>query len=241
MAEGALTLTGDVPEGIEPDDAETRLSALAAQRPGTVRLAVTVSADGRATGPDGGARSLATAAGARVQSVLRAGCDVILIGGQAARRERYADVELPEALAAGRARQGLRGRPAVAVVTHGGILPPGLTPEHTWVLTHAGSPAAARLGPDWSSRVIVTGPEDVSPRTALSELAARGMTRVLCEGGPTLAGRLLQRGVVDEMWVTASSLPGGGQAKPMPAPPAAFAPALELTAADATVTRWLRR
>ncbi|MDN4482112.1 dihydrofolate reductase family protein [Demequina lignilytica] len=241
MAEGALTLSGGTPERIEPDDAEARLTALAAQRPSTVRLAMVVSADGRATGPDGGARSLATPAGSRVAAVLRAACDVVLVGGQAARRERYADIALPEALVASRARQGLRALPVVAVVTHGGILPPGLTPEHTWVLTHAGSPAVTRLGPDWAGRIIVTGPDDVSPRTAMSELAARGMTRVLCEGGPTLAGRLLQRGVVDEAWITASSVPGGAQGKPAPAPPQGFTPALELVGDGATITRWLRR
>lgn len=241
MADGTLTVGGDAPEVLGADDAETRLSALAAQRPSTVRIAMVASAQGTATGPDGGARSLATEAGLRVATVLRAACDVVLIGGQAARRERYGDIALPEALAAGRGRNGLRPDVAVAVVTHGGILPPGLTPDRTWVLTHAGAPAITRLGPEWASRIITTGPDDVSPRTAMRELAARGMHRVLCEGGPTLVARLLQRGVVDEAWVTASSLPGGAQARPIPPLPPQFAAALELTAADATVSRFLRR
>jgi len=47
---------------------------------------------------------------------------------------------------------------------------------------------------------------------ALDALAARGMTRVLCEGGPRLLGALLAAGRLDELCMTlAPTLVGAAQ------------------------------
>jgi diaminohydroxyphosphoribosylaminopyrimidine deaminase / 5-amino-6-(5-phosphoribosylamino)uracil reductase len=50
---------------------------------------------------------------------------------------------------------------------------------------------------------------------ALAALRARGIASVLCEGGPTLAGRLIARGLVDRIdWLVAPVLLGGPGAIP---------------------------
>jgi riboflavin biosynthesis pyrimidine reductase len=60
----------------------------------------------------------------------------------------------------------------------------------------------------------VAGDERVDLAAAVAELAERGLTRVLCEGGPTLFGALLAAGLVDELCLTVSTLltgPGTGR------------------------------
>ena len=43
----------------------------------------------------------------------------------------------------------------------------------------------------------------------MAELAARGLTRVLCEGGPHLAASLIKAGLVDELVLMTSPLTVG--------------------------------
>lgn len=56
------------------------------------------------------------------------------------------------------------------------------------------------------------GPGGCSLRHLLHELAARGIGRVLVEGGPTLAGAILAQGLADEFHRFRSSAPAGGPA-----------------------------
>jgi len=50
---------------------------------------------------------------------------------------------------------------------------------------------------------------------ALDALRARGIASVLCEGGPTLAARLIDRGLVDRIdWLLAPLMLGGPEAVP---------------------------
>jgi riboflavin biosynthesis pyrimidine reductase len=241
-AEHALTggARGEPPAEIPPDPAEARLRALYPHRAGIVRLNLIASADGKAAGADGTSRGLGGPEDQRILTVLRALCDVVLVGAQTARRERYADLTLRPELAQARTMLGLREHVDVAVVTHTGNLPPGLTPARTWVVTHAGSPATARLGPEWAERLIIAGDQDVSPRTAIGQLGARGLSRVLCEGGPTLAGRLLNRGVVDDYCLTASPVVGAAAAPAIPPVPAGMDEAATLEGGGFVMRRWTR-
>ena len=59
---------------------------------------------------------------------------------------------------------------------------------------------------------IVAGESDVDPAVAVDQLAARGMRRVLLEGGPTLLARALAVGRVDEVCLTFTPLLAGGTA-----------------------------
>lgn len=52
-------------------------------------------------------------------------------------------------------------------------------------------------------------------RAALEALRARGISSVLCEGGPTLAGRLIEADLIDRIdWLVAPALLGGPAAVP---------------------------
>lgn len=67
-------------------------------------------------------------------------------------------------------------------------------------------PEDADHGPLWQ----VAG----SPRDFMAELGARGLTRVLCEGGGDLAAQLLQAGLVDELIGYTAGLALGADGRP---------------------------
>ena len=50
--------------------------------------------------------------------------------------------------------------------------------------------------------VLVAGEESVEPGELIAQLAARGLPRVLCEGGPSWLGELVVAGQVDELCLT---------------------------------------
>ncbi|MFK5004327.1 dihydrofolate reductase family protein, partial [Klebsiella pneumoniae] len=53
------------------------------------------------------------------------------------------------------------------------------------------------------------GDDDIDDASALAALSERGLTRVLCEGGPTVVTRLLRAGLVDELCLTFAPLLAG--------------------------------
>ena len=55
-------------------------------------------------------------------------------------------------------------------------------------------------------RVIVAGEDDVDPILAVAQLAARGLPRILVEGGPSLLGRFESSARLDELCLTISPL-----------------------------------
>lgn len=143
---------------------------------------------------------------------LRAGHDAILVGiGTALADDPELTCRLP----------GLGDRSPVRVVVDSSLrLPPtaklatGAKRIPTWVVTGP-SPAPAS-----SQALIALGVEllpvaagadgRVDPAAAMAALAARGITRVLAEGGAAMAGALLRAGLVDRLeWFRAASLIGG--------------------------------
>jgi diaminohydroxyphosphoribosylaminopyrimidine deaminase/5-amino-6-(5-phosphoribosylamino)uracil reductase len=66
--------------------------------------------------------------------------------------------------------------------------------------------------------LVYVGPPDaleLDLALALEALKGRGIASVLCEGGPTLAGRLLERDLIDRAdWLVAPALLGGPDAVP---------------------------
>ena len=69
------------------------------------------------------------------------------------------------------------------------------------VLTHKREIESAALG----ERLHVR--DDVID--AVAELRERGCRRILCEGGPTLFGSVLEAGILDELFLTVSPLFAG--------------------------------
>jgi riboflavin-specific deaminase-like protein len=145
---------------------------------------------------------------------MRAVADVILVGAGTVRKEHYGPVRL-DAAAEGRRRARQQAPvPALAIMTNRANLDPSarvFTGDAKVLLLTSG--AAARQRPDLANvaEVIVCGDGMVDPRTALEELYARSLSRILCEGGPTLFRTLLTAGLVDELCCTTSPhLAGAG-------------------------------
>lgn len=135
---------------------------------------------------------------------LRETCDVILVGAGTARLEDYRPPRAPEDVVARRAARGLAPRPTIAVVTASGRLDPTARlfadPTYRPVVVTSARADVHHLAE--VADVLRCGDEDVELHTTLAQLAARGATRVLCEGGPALNGALLRAGLVDELFVT---------------------------------------
>ncbi|WP_061965599.1 dihydrofolate reductase family protein [Demequina aurantiaca] len=235
-----LTQTQPTAATFPPDPSESALATLYRQRPQSVRLGMIESVDGKCAGADGSSRSLNGPEDLRLLRTLRSQADVVVVGAQTARRERYGAITLPEAMRSSRLSAGLDSPVHLAIVTRSGNLPPELDPTSTWVVTTAGSPATHRLGAEWQPRLILSGADNVAPRTMINELALRGLTRVLCEGGPTLAQDLLKRGLVDDYCLTTSPQPGGAQVAQTPPVPPEFHLSHELVGGGFIVRRWRR-
>jgi riboflavin biosynthesis pyrimidine reductase len=173
-----------------------------------VRANFVSTLDGAATGDDGRSGSINTGADRDVFVLLRALCDVVLIGAGTARAEGYrrAAVRAPWL----NLRQRRPAHPTTAVVSRSGDVSPGLSQARensgdVLLVTceRAGAEALNRarstLGED---RVIIRGDDTVDLSAALDALAARGLRRVLCEGGPHLLRDLTASGRLDELCLT---------------------------------------
>lgn len=238
MSDPTLRLAHPRDESFAPDLAETRLRELYAHAPGHVRLGMIVSTDGRAAGPDGSSRSINGAADLRILRTLRSLADVVLVGARTAVAEQYDTIRLRPALAQARDAMAQSPTPELAIVSHSGDLPPALDRERTWLITTAGAPAAS--DPAWDGRRIVTAGPYVDFSQVFATLAEHGLSRVLCEGGPSLAGNLLEQRQVDDYCLTTSPAQGGPDQEFVPRVPRGFERAHLLSADGFRMERWVR-
>jgi riboflavin biosynthesis pyrimidine reductase len=172
-----------------------------------VRANMVASADGGAIGPSGRSRDLSSAPDRRIMGVLRALCDVVLVGAATARAEGYGPIRV------GRTRAPLRaGRPAtprVAVVSRSLDLPEALLTEapddaRTLVFTTSHAPAARVERVREHADLVVVEGRSVGPEHVVNGLAERGLYRVLTEGGPHLLAEFVAAGLLDELCLTLS-------------------------------------
>ena len=195
------------------DDALAALYAyprgVTAERP-WVRANFVSTLDGAATGPDGRSGSINTGADREVFALLRALADVVVVGAGTARAEGYRRAVTRTKWRDRRAAAGQLAHPSVAVVSRSAKVPTLLAEQreesgaaYLLTCTAAGTAAlsAARraLGED---HVLVHGDASVDLAAGLSDLAARGMPRVLSEGGPHLLRDLTAAGLLDELCLT---------------------------------------
>lgn len=234
------------------DDDLARLYAYPAQpeRP-FVRANFISTLDGSATGPDGRTGSINTAADVRVFAALRALSDVVLVGAGTVRAEGYRAVQVRQAWRDVRTSLGLAPVPTLAVVSRSLALPSDLldVPEGggpVIVVTAADvdpdrrGEIETRLGP---GSVLTAGQQSVDVPGCLDALAARGLSRVLCEGGPQLLGELASHDLLDDLCLTlAPVLVGGSGPRVAHGVPLDVALRLEhvVQTADVLLTRWVR-
>jgi diaminohydroxyphosphoribosylaminopyrimidine deaminase/5-amino-6-(5-phosphoribosylamino)uracil reductase len=187
------------------------LLRVAAGRP-LVTLKVASSLDGRIASHTGASRWI-TGEPARARGhLLRAQHDAVLVGGQTALID---DPELTCRL------PGLAARSPVRVVADGRLrlsltsrLVRSARRIPSWVLVLPGTDASRRQAFAECGVELIEVPADAAgnldPAAALAALGARGLTRVLVEGGGRLAAALLRAGLVDRVaWFRAPSVIGG--------------------------------
>ena len=175
--------------------------------------------------------ALSTAPDKALFADMRTLADVVLVGARTVREEGYGAVRLSEARTAARVADGLLPTPPLAIVSRSLDLDwdsrafAGAPPEsRTIVVTCATAPAPRLARAREVADVLVAGEESVEPDELFAQLAARGLARVLCEGGPNLLGELVAAGHVDELCLTISPMMGGD-----PLPVAVFPPGAMLT------------
>lgn len=220
-------------EDLSDDDLRT-LYAYPADRP-WVRANMVSSLDGAAT-VDGRSEGLSSSPDKTVFALLRGLCDVVLVGAGTARAEGYRALRAKSEYAGARAALGQRPVPVLALVSGRLELDPSSAlftaeAERTVVITCAASDPAARERLAVVADVVVAGEDDVDLPFAVRALTDRGLSRVLCEGGPTLLAHLVAAGLLDELCLTVSPVLVGGDARRITSGPPAGPRPLQLASA----------
>jgi riboflavin biosynthesis pyrimidine reductase len=179
----------------EPDSAEALLDLPEGRR---LLVNFVVALDGNAT-RDGGSTELGGEGDHAMFHALREVVDGVLAGTGTLRAERYGRLVRKPERRAQRAERGLDPDPVMLIITRSGRVPWGAPlfaePEQRVLIA---GPAEVPTGTAADVEVI----DVVEPREALDAFAERGVTRILCEGGPTLTHSLLAERLVDELFVT---------------------------------------
>jgi riboflavin-specific deaminase-like protein len=146
---------------------------------------------------------------------LRTIADAVLIGTGTLRAEGYARLVRAEARRARRRAEGLTEDPLAVIVSRRFDIPweAGLfeAPEQP-VLIYTGVEAGEP--PDVPAPVEVVRLEVPGLTAMLGDLHARGVRKLLSEGGPTMHGALWEAGLVDELNLTLTPLITGDADEP---------------------------
>lgn len=170
------------------------------------------SADGRAT-LGGRSAPLSDPGDRALFHALREQVDAVIAGTGTLRTERYGRL-IPDAEARERrVTNGLAPEPLACVITRSGDVPFDIplfsAPDQRVVLFTARGPFERRENVE----VVALDPAELTLTSAVRQLhESYGVRRLLCEGGPTLFGALLQERLADELFLTlAPKLAGGGR------------------------------
>jgi riboflavin biosynthesis pyrimidine reductase len=213
-----LTLLGSMRE---LDDGELPRLYDYPNRDGTwVRANFIASVDGGATA-DGKSGAMAGPGDRLIFNLLRELADVIVVGAGTVRVESYSGAHLGVAQRQRRQARGQSEVPRLAIVTKSGRLERDMavftrTEVPPLVLTcTAAADETGRLLSDLCEVVDCSGgdPGEVDESVLLDALRARGMCRILTEGGPTLLGAFMQRDLLDELCLTIAPYLVGGLAR----------------------------
>ena len=194
-----------------------------------LRVNFVSTVDGAAQGSDGLSGTINNDADKRVFDALRRRADCLVVGAGTLRAEEYDVPRVP-----------------LVVVSRSADLPPTLrdAPRGRVLMATVASSdglagARSELGEE---NVLVLGDDEVDLTRLKAELADRGWTEQLCEGGPSLFTDLLAAGVVDELCLTLVPMLTGGDAVRIATGPdvdVALRPALLLEQDGTLLGRWL--
>ncbi len=155
----------------------------------------------------------------------RAGCDAILVGGNTLRTDNPRLLVNDPARRAARVAAGQPAYPLKVTLSASGALDADLRFWHTGgaklaYTTEAGA-RALRPALDGLAEVVALGPEaGLGP--VLDDLGARGVRRLMVEGGGSVHTQFLAQGLADELQLVLAPLLVGQAAAPRFVNPAAF-------------------
>src|SRR5262245_15970285 len=144
---------------------------------------------------------------------LRTRVDAVMIGAGTMRAERYGPIVPDAQLRAYRDRTLLSHDPLAVIISNRLELPsdPGLVTDGAG--RRVTSPPSGQDPPESATSVkVVRHPDGVELDRAMESVRKeRGIRSVLCEGGPTLHGRLREGGLADELFLTIAPKIAGGE------------------------------
>jgi riboflavin biosynthesis pyrimidine reductase len=192
-------------------DADVDLAAAYPWPPGRAwtRVAMLRSLDGGVAGADGRSRSISSDSDRSVLAALRRLADAIVVGAGTVREEPYGPLVADDATVAERTALGLAPAPAMVVVSasldlpwdhamfHRAVVPPVVVTAED-----ADQKALTRAGQ--VADVVVLPRDGMGGRGITAALHARGLRRLLCEGGPGLLASFTADDAVDEIDLTIS-------------------------------------
>ena len=153
----------------------------------------------------------------RVDAV-RASCDAILVGAATVRIDNPRLLVRSEARRNERAARGLAESPMKVTVTrraeldaHADFFTVGDTEKIVYCAGPRVVDAQKRLGP---VATVVDGGDTVKMRTLTTDLAARGVDRLMVEGGATVHTQFLTDDLVDELQLTVAPVFVGDSGAP---------------------------
>jgi riboflavin-specific deaminase-like protein len=204
-----------------PDEAETTVAEQLAgldlnelahpERPYLI-LNFATTLDGRAA-IQGRSGPIGSATDTEMLQRLRTRVDAVMIGAGTMRAERYSRMVSDPDFRAYRERAGLAPDPLAVIVSNRLELP-----WDAGLFTTGGGQvvvftASEEEPPETATPVtVVRHPDGVELDRALGWLLTeRGIRSVLCEGGPTLHGRLREGGLADELFLTIAPKIAGGE------------------------------
>lgn len=188
------------PIELEAADARAQLGELyTLAGTNTLRINLVVSVNGSAAGDDDTSETLTNRADRKILGVIRRGSDVVLVGAASVRAEGY---QLP------------RTAPLAIVTSTGKLGDHRLTvdPDRFTPLVLCPSAVAEIARASLPSAEIVVVADTAGRMSAtdiVATLRARGLRRIVCEGGPSLAAQMLDAGLVDELCLSTSPTIGG--------------------------------
>lgn len=171
------------------------------------RAGFVVSVDGGVS-HEGGSRPLQSSADQVAFHTLRSVADAVMVGAGTARTEGYGPVRIRPVGLAWRERHARPAAPPLVIVSRSLDLEPQARcfSGPAVVVTCESANAERREQLAQVATVIVAGSSHVDLAAAVGELRRRGLTRLLCEGGPQLLTSLLAAGLLDELCLTLTPL-----------------------------------
>ncbi|MQA04845.1 MAG: pyrimidine reductase family protein [Streptosporangiales bacterium] len=183
-----------------------------------LRANMIASVDGAAV-LDGGSRALGSATDRKLIGHLRGLADAVIVGAGTARAEKYGPLRPKQERRQRRLAAGLTPVPRLVIVSGSldlDVSASAFTEAElpTVVVTHAAADHARRKQVEQVADIVVAGKQQVDVHALIDALAARGLSRLLCEGGPALLGTFAAADRIDDLCLTvAPLLVAGGETR----------------------------